>query len=40
MVLKQPLSLASFVALGYNQEDMIGIKNFYLTTKGVEWLLK
>ncbi len=28
------LSLSYFVGLGYNSEDMVGVKSFYLTTKG------
>lgn len=29
-----PLSLSYFIGIGYAQEDMYGIKDFYLTTKG------
>lgn len=30
-----PLSLSYFIGLGYENEDMTGIKSFYLTTKGL-----
>ena len=30
-----PLSLSYFIGLGYTKEDLYGIKDFYLTTKGI-----
>ena len=33
--LERPLSLSYFVGLGYDKADMVGVKTFYLTTKGV-----
>jgi hypothetical protein len=30
-----PLSLSYFLGLGYNEEDMIGITNFYLLPSGM-----
>lgn len=32
--IQAPLSLSYFLGLGYEEEDMIGIKDFYLTTGG------
>lgn len=29
------LSLSYFIGLGYSDEDMIGVKSFYLTGKGI-----
>lgn len=34
-LLETPLSLSYFVGLGYDPKDMIGVKDFYLTTKGI-----
>ncbi len=34
IVLERPLSLSYFIGLGYDQDDMVGITDFYLTTKG------
>ena len=28
------LSLSYFIGMGYNPEDMLGVKSFYLTAKG------
>lgn len=33
--LDAPLSLSYFVGLGYDEADMVNIKSFYLTTKGI-----
>lgn len=33
-VVKAPMSLSYFFGLGYNEEDMIGIKRFYLLPEG------
>jgi len=30
-----PLSLSYFIGMGYEPEDMVGIKEFYLTWKGI-----
>lgn len=35
MVIERPLSLSYFIGLGYEDADMVGIKDFYLTTKGI-----
>lgn len=34
-ILETPLSLSYFIGLGYDDTDMIGVKDFYLTTKGI-----
>lgn len=34
-LLETPLSLSYFIGLGYDAEDMVGVKDFYLTTKGI-----
>jgi len=34
-LLETPLSLSYFIGLGYEPADMIGVKDFYLTTKGI-----
>lgn len=33
--IERPLSLSYFIGLGYDSEDMVGIKTFYLTAKGI-----
>jgi hypothetical protein len=33
--LDAPLSLSYFIGLGYDEADMVGVKSFYLTTKGI-----
>lgn len=33
-IVQAPLSLSNFIGIGYNQEDMIDVKTFYLTVKG------
>lgn len=33
--LDAPLSLSYFIGLGYDEADMLGVKSFYLTTKGI-----
>ena len=33
--IERPLSLSYFIGFGYNVEDLIGVKSFYLTTKGI-----
>ena len=30
-----PLSLSYFIGIGYDEADMVGVKDFYLTTKGI-----
>jgi hypothetical protein len=32
---ERPLSLSYFIGLGYEESDMIGIKDFYLKPKGI-----
>ena len=34
-ILETPLSLSYFIGLGYDDTDMLGVKDFYLTTKGI-----
>ena len=34
-VVKAPLSLSYFIGLGYDEADMVNIKSYYLTTKGI-----
>jgi hypothetical protein len=34
-LLETPLSLSYFIGLGYDEVDMVGVKDFYLTTKGI-----
>ena len=34
-----PLSLSYFIGLGYDEADMLGVKSFYLTTKGIAMAL-
>lgn len=33
--LERPISLSYFVGLGYDPEDMVYVKDFYLTGKGI-----
>ncbi|MGB0914672.1 MAG: hypothetical protein ACPGVI_01315 [Crocinitomicaceae bacterium] len=33
--LDAPLSLSYFIGLGYDEADMVNVKSFYLTTKGI-----
>lgn len=35
LTIERPLSLSYFIGFGYNEEDLIGVKSFYLTTKGI-----
>lgn len=35
MKIDAPLSLSYFIGLGYEADDMIGVKDFYLTGKGI-----
>ena len=32
---ERPLSLSYFIGIGYEESDMVGIKNFYLKPKGI-----
>lgn len=32
---ERPLSLSYFIGLGYDPEDLVGVKSFYLTAKGM-----
>lgn len=32
--IERPLSLSYFIGLGYDEADMVHVKDFYLTTKG------
>jgi hypothetical protein len=34
-LVETPLSLSYFIGLGYEDAHMVGVKNFYLTTKGI-----
>lgn len=34
-LIETPLSLSYFIGLGYDEVDMIGVKDFYLTAKGI-----
>ena len=34
-IVETPLSLSYFIGLGYDPKDMIGVKDFYLTVKGI-----
>ena len=33
--IEQPISLSYFIGIGYDEADMIYVKDFYLTTKGL-----
>lgn len=34
LVIDRPLSLSYFIGLGYDEADMVGVKDFYLTGTG------
>lgn len=34
-ILETPLSLSYFIGLGFDEAEMVGVKDFYLTTKGI-----
>ncbi|MCT4561104.1 MAG: hypothetical protein N4A41_06980 [Crocinitomicaceae bacterium] len=35
MVVEAPLSLSYFLGLGYNEGDLVGVKDFYLKPSGI-----